>query len=81
MEVPHSHGYSENCRGLGVADMAYSIINRREHRVNGELAYHVLDIMEGFHDASSSSTYYKVQSGCERPSPLPLGRFEKEILG
>lgn len=81
MEVPHSHGYSENSRGLGVADMAYSIINRRAHRVNGELAYHVLDIMEGFQDASSSGFYYKVQSGCERPAPLPLGQFEKEILG
>src|SRR5690606_19919273 len=31
-EVPHTHGYSENSRGLGVADMAYALRTGRPHR-------------------------------------------------
>src|SRR5690606_9945516 len=44
-EVPLSHGYTENSRGLGVADMAYALRTGRPHRASGELTYHVLDLM------------------------------------
>lgn len=52
-EVPLTHGYIEQSRSIGVADMAKAIETGRSHRANGELAYHVLDIMHAFHDASS----------------------------
>ena len=32
-------------RGLGVADMALALRDGRPRRANGDLAYHVLDIM------------------------------------
>lgn len=72
-EVPLTHGYANNSRGIGVADMAYSLLSGRKHRANGEMAYHVLDLMHGFHDASDSGKHYELQSTCERPEPLPLG--------
>lgn len=72
-QVPLTHGYAENSRGIGAADMAYAIQSGRKHRANGEMAYHVLDIMHGFHDASDSGKHYELQSTCERPAPLPLG--------
>ena len=37
-EVPLLHGYEQNSRGLGVADMAEAIINGGDYRANGELA-------------------------------------------
>lgn len=80
MEVPLTHNYSENSRGLGAADMAYAILNGRNNRASGELAYHVLDIMQGFHDASDRSAHYELKSACRFPEPLPLGLFEEEIL-
>lgn len=70
-EIPLSHGYSDNNRGIGVADMAYALRSGRPHRANGELAYHVLDIMHAFHDASREDRHIAVQSSCERPAPLP----------
>ena len=70
-EIALSHGYSDNNRGLGVADMAYALRSGRAHRANGELAYHVLDIMHAFHDASREDRHVMVQSSCERPAPLP----------
>ncbi len=71
--VPLSHGYVENSRGIGVADMAYALRSGRPHRTSGELAYHVLDVMQATLDAPSSGTYVHTQSTCERPAPLPMG--------
>ena len=72
-EVPLTHGYAENSRGIGLADMACALLSGRPHRANGDMAYHVLDIMHGFHDASNEGKHYELKSACERPAPLPLG--------
>src|SRR5690606_8243299 len=44
-EAPVSHPYGNLGRGIGVADMAYAIRNKRSHRASGEIGYHVLDAM------------------------------------
>lgn len=72
-EVPHTHGYTENSRGIGVADMAYALRSGRAHRTSGELAYHVLDVMQAFLDASEAGTHIELSSTCSRPASLPLG--------
>jgi predicted dehydrogenase len=72
-EVPLSHGYAENSRGLGVADMASALRSRRPQRASGELCRHVLDIMHAFHDASDSGKHAELETTAARPSPLPLG--------
>lgn len=69
-EVPLTHGYAENSRGIAVADMAYALRSGRPHRANGALAYHVLDVMHAIHDASDSGKHVVVASSCERPAPL-----------
>jgi predicted dehydrogenase len=69
-EIPLLKNYPDNSRGLGLTDMAEAITEGRPHRASGELAYHVLDIMHGFHDASASGKYYDVKSTCTRPEPL-----------
>jgi len=71
-DIPLTHLYQENTRGIGVADMAVSILERRPHRANGELAYHVLEAMHGFHDASANGVFYSMQSTCTKPEPLPI---------
>lgn len=78
-EVPLTHGYSENSRGIGVADMANALRSGRPHRASGALAYHVLDIMHGFHDASSTGRHYETASACERPAALPVGLQSGEL--
>jgi predicted dehydrogenase len=72
-DVPLTHGFADNSRGIGVADMAYAIRSGRAHRANGDLAYHVLEAMHGFHDASDQGKHYPMQSTCKRPAPLPMG--------
>lgn len=72
-EVSLTHGYEENSRGIGVADMAYALRSGRKHRASGELAYHVLDIMHAFHDASDQGKRVDLESTCVRPAALPVG--------
>ncbi len=71
-EVPLAYGYTGNSRGLGAADMAHAIRSGRLHRANGEMAYHVLDLMHAFHDASDQDRHIQVESTCSRPASLPL---------
>lgn len=72
-EVPLTHGFTENSRGVGLLDMAYALQSGRAHRASDELSYHVLEAMHGFHDSSRDGQHYKMQSTCSKPAPLPLG--------
>jgi predicted dehydrogenase len=78
-EMPLTHGYAENYRGLGITDMAYAIRSGRKHRASGEMAYHVLDVMHAFGEASEGGKHVAIRSTCERPAPLPLG-LRKGVL-
>jgi len=77
--VPLTHSDKVG-RGIGVADMAYAIAYGRPHRATGALAYHVLDAMESFEDASRSGRSIELVSGTDpatglsvRPAGLPAG--------
>ena len=70
-EMPLTHGFTENSRGLGVADMAEGLRNGRLHRANGEMAYHVLDLMHAFHDAAAQGRHVEIESSCKRPLAMP----------
>ena len=78
-EIPLTHGYPENGRGLGVADMVKGQLNKRPHRASGELAFHVLDIMQAVHDASKSGRHVNLKSTCKQPKPLPPGLNVGEV--
>lgn len=78
-EIPLTHGYAENSRGIGVADMANALINKRQNRASGTLAMHVLDIMHGFHDASRDGRHYNITDKCERPAALPSDLAPGEV--
>jgi predicted dehydrogenase len=75
-EVPLTHGYVTNSRGLGLADMAHAIDSGRPHRAAGEMAYHVLDAMQATLEAAECGSRIELKSSCERPAPLPLGLVE-----
>ena len=56
-----------NYRGVGLAEMAYSIENNLEHRCNGELSLHVLNIIEGIHKSAKNGKKFKITTKCEKP--------------
>src|SRR6185295_10254952 len=63
-EMPLTHGRLENSRSLGVADMAYALRSGRPHRASGELAYHVLEVMRSFAEASAHGRHVELGSTC-----------------
>jgi predicted dehydrogenase len=78
-ELPLTHGYSENSRGLGLSDMAQAIRSGRAHRASGELAFHVLDIMESVGEASCEGRHIELTSTCGRPAPMPMDLIQGTI--
>jgi predicted dehydrogenase len=74
-----THANTQNCRGIGVADMARAIETGRPHRASGDLAYHVLDVMQSILDTAVQGQSVAVDSTVERPAPLPEGMGDWEL--
>ncbi|MET1031582.1 Gfo/Idh/MocA family protein [Domibacillus tundrae] len=58
----------ENARGIGLAEMAEAIESGETPRANGDMAYHVLEIMHGIHHSSDYGQHYQMDSTCEKPN-------------
>jgi predicted dehydrogenase len=70
--VPESAGYRKAGRGYGLADMAAAIAAGRPHRASGEVAFHVLDIMESILSAAASRQVIELSSKVDRPDAVAL---------
>ncbi len=71
-EIPTRHAYADgNYRILGLADMAQAIREGRPHRANGDLAFHVLEVMEAFQRSSETGAAIAISSRPPRPAPMP----------
>ena len=68
-----THGYTDNMRSIGLADMCTAVRTGRPHRCSGELALHILEAMEAFGRSSREGAHVTLQSTVERPAPLPVG--------
>lgn len=70
-EVPLTHPYAENSRGLGVADMARALLSgKTRHRANGTLALHVLETMHAFLSSSRTGRRQTIKTRCQKPEPM-----------
>jgi predicted dehydrogenase len=69
--LPESAGYIGAGRGYGLADMALTGVGE-QHRANGDLAYHVLDVMESLLKSAEGHVSVAVRSTTVRPSEVPL---------
>ena len=67
----NNHGYNEDSRGMGLADLAYAVRDDRPPRASGAMAYHVFDIMMGILDSPHTGVYNVLESTCDIPAPLP----------
>ncbi len=69
-DVPHLYvtGYG---RSVGLADMAVAIRSGRPHRADGQQAFAVLDLMQGFLDASATGSAHRPVTPYVCPAPMP----------
>ena len=68
-----------NYRGVGLAEMAYSIENKKVHKCNGELSLHVLDIIQSTMKACKSEISQSIKTTCKKPQLFSLKEIRKII--
>jgi predicted dehydrogenase len=64
------YGHTDNSRGLGVSDMARALREGGPHRASGEMAAHVVDIMDAALRSGAEGCHIAIESTFERPAPL-----------
>jgi predicted dehydrogenase len=78
--MQQSHAFSEEYRGLGVAEMAWSMRMGRKNRANKEMAYHALEVLHGIVKSSATKTNQVIQSTFEKAPPIPRGYSGQTIF-
>jgi hypothetical protein len=66
-----------NYRGAGLAEMAYSIENKKINKCNGELSLHVLDIIQSTMKACKTNIPQVIRTTCKKPSLFKTENIKK----
>lgn len=74
--LPYADG---NYRSIGVADMALAIRNDRPHRANGDVALHVLEVMEALEKSSKSGALVEITTRATRPDPIGISLVDGKL--
>ncbi|CAE6835903.1 Gfo/Idh/MocA family protein [Paraburkholderia nemoris] len=67
-------------RGAGVIDMAVALRLNRPHRATGELALHVLEVLDAFERSSREGRHIEIQTSVQRAAVIPPGTSEEVFL-
>jgi len=59
-----------NYRGVGLSDMLYSIDHKLEHRCNGELVLHVLDMLDSTIKSAEIFKTVQLRTSCNKTKPF-----------
>lgn len=78
---PYTHGYTEQSRGIGAAEMAWAIRNGRPHRASKEMAYHVFEMLHGVLRSAQEGRVVEMASDFTRPAALPTGYIGNGFWG
>ena len=65
----NTHGLNEDSRGIGLIEMVDAIKNQRTPRCSGELAFHVLEAMQGILDSPQRGAFVGLTS---RPPEIQI---------
>jgi len=69
--IPYTHAFTDNFRGLGVADMAYAIKNNRMARTDASLGLHAFEIIHKVWESAAMGQTYSLKHSVERPAIMP----------
>lgn len=78
--MQQSHAFTDECRGLGVADMAWSMRMGKRNRASKEMAYHALDVLHGIVKSSETRSNQIIRSTFEKTPPIPRGYSGKTFF-
>lgn len=90
VQIPFTHGFAgkpqyladgtetyvgSGHRGIGVAEMCWSIVAGRPNRCSKELGLATLEVIEGTRISSETGSVYEMTTTFERPAALPAGYY------
>ncbi len=78
IDAENSHPHQ--ARMIGVSDMVEGIKNRRPIRASGELALHVLEVMDAFYMSAEKGCRVNICTKPGKPMAMPAGLGEWEIV-
>lgn len=79
--MQQSHGYNDESRGLGAAEMAWALRKSVPHRASKEMAYHALEVLHGLVRSGEQRCFSTISSTFLPPTALPAGYPGKTYLG
>lgn len=62
--------FNENCRGIGVSEMADALMKGKQSRLDHRFAYHVFEVIEAINQCGEMGGWNRVSSPCDRPEPF-----------
>ena len=68
--LENAFGFTDNARGLGPAELAWSIRANRPARASADMACHVLEVIDGIIESGKTDRFVTIESTFERPAPL-----------
>jgi predicted dehydrogenase len=69
---PSGFGYGDNSRGVGPAELAWSVRANRPARAGADMACHVLEVIDAIIESGSRNAFVDIHSSFARPRPLAL---------
>lgn len=81
--IPLTHAFTGNCRGVGAADLAYALRDRRAPRASAENALHILEAACAMEQSGLTGHFHTMTTSCLRPQPLESGytEYPEQVLG
>ncbi len=70
VELPLLHGFYDSCRGVGLADMCYAMLNNRRPRCHADIGFHAIEVIHGIQESCKTGKIYEMTTTCERPKPI-----------
>ena len=73
---PFTHPYSEQSRGIGAAELGWSIRKGRTQRLIPEMGYHALEIIEAMRECTKDNKVKTFNTKFKRPAALSSHWYE-----
>ncbi|EKL6559958.1 Gfo/Idh/MocA family oxidoreductase [Escherichia coli] len=75
------HGFKNESRGLGAAELAWSMRHSVPHRASMTMGYHALEILHGIVSSGQRHSFVTLKSNFSVPNPLPAGFPGSDYMG
>ncbi|WP_138751318.1 Gfo/Idh/MocA family protein [Paenibacillus sinopodophylli] len=76
MVIQQSHAFTGESRGLGVAEMAWSMRKGRVNRASKEMAYHALEVLHSIVLSGEKKQHIALKSTFANTPPIPRGYLD-----